>query len=389
MKEHTPKIENSSQMTNLPKSQDKPCPTKLHISEPGDQYEREAESVADQVLRLPESTLQTEPSKTSALPLVQRNVSRHDEGLGAIPSLVQDVLSSSGQPLDTTTRAFFEPRFRHDFSHVRVHSDAKAAESAEAVNAQAYTVGDNIVFAKGQYELEQPRGKELLAHELTHVMQQGSMGATENRNLHRRKNREDSVEASPESLGVRLAEEIIVGAEKRAWTGVDKKYNELENLGEDAFGSVENPAQIHQLGADAARALGHFEEFRIRLLLAKTALDTDIGQIDDTALRNILAELEGIKEFYGAIRIAPRSEPKSKRKKEKLSGPALELIEGPPTFATGILFSIEVANNEITETGYFKGLIPAGEYTLGGMPFTVEKGTTPTDSHVPTVFWEN
>ncbi len=89
------------------------------------------------------------------------------------PSLVHDVLKSgAGQPLDTQTRAFMESRFGHDFSKVRIHTDERADESAQAVNALAYTVGQHIVFAAGQYAPEARAGKGLLAHELSHVVQQ-------------------------------------------------------------------------------------------------------------------------------------------------------------------------------------------------------------------------
>lgn len=90
-----------------------------------------------------------------------------------VPPIVNEVLHSSGQPLDARTRAFMEPRFGHDFSHVRVHTDTKAAESARAVNALAYTVGRSMVFGSGQYQPHIYEGRGLLAHELTHVMQQG------------------------------------------------------------------------------------------------------------------------------------------------------------------------------------------------------------------------
>jgi hypothetical protein len=91
---------------------------------------------------------------------------------GAVPPIVHDVLRSPGQPLDAATRAFFEPRFGHDFSGVRVHTDARAAESAQAVNALAYTVGRNIVFGNGIPASGTTAGRRLLAHELTHVVQQ-------------------------------------------------------------------------------------------------------------------------------------------------------------------------------------------------------------------------
>jgi hypothetical protein len=91
---------------------------------------------------------------------------------GVAPPIVHDVLRAPGQPLDVATRAFLEPRFGHDFSGVRVHTDDRAAESARAVNALAYTVGRNVVFGAGQYAPGTSGGQKLLAHELTHVVQQ-------------------------------------------------------------------------------------------------------------------------------------------------------------------------------------------------------------------------
>ena len=97
--------------------------------------------------------------------------------LSSVPPVVQDVLGSPGQSLDADTRAFMEPRLGHDFGQVRVHVDAKAAESAAAVNALAYTVGQDVVFGAGQYAPRTNAGQRLLAHELTHAVQQhGSRG---------------------------------------------------------------------------------------------------------------------------------------------------------------------------------------------------------------------
>lgn len=89
-----------------------------------------------------------------------------------VPPIVHEVLRSSGQPLDAETLAFMQPRFGHDFSGVRVHTGAKATESARAVNALAYTVGQNVVFGEGHYAPRSIAGHTLLAHELTHVVQQ-------------------------------------------------------------------------------------------------------------------------------------------------------------------------------------------------------------------------
>jgi hypothetical protein len=100
-------------------------------------------------------------------------------GPAVAPPIVHDVLRSPGRPLDAATRAFFEPRFGHDFSKVRLHTDARAAESAQSVQALAYTVGSDIVFGAGQYQPVGARGMQLLGHELTHVVQQrGHAGAT-------------------------------------------------------------------------------------------------------------------------------------------------------------------------------------------------------------------
>lgn len=103
------------------------------------------------------------------------------ESVNEVPPIVHDVLRSPGQPLDAQTRSFFESRFDHDFSHVRVHTDPKAGESAHAVNALAYTVGRDVVFGAGQYLPGTSTGRQLLGHELTHVMQQ--RGASSSTNL--------------------------------------------------------------------------------------------------------------------------------------------------------------------------------------------------------------
>ena len=102
---------------------------------------------------------------------LQRKAAGQTETIDVPPS-VHEVLRSPGQPLDVATRAFFEPRFGHDFSAVRIHTDAKAAESAQAVNALAYTVGQDVVFGAGQHAPEANVGRRLMAHELTHVVQQ-------------------------------------------------------------------------------------------------------------------------------------------------------------------------------------------------------------------------
>jgi hypothetical protein len=94
----------------------------------------------------------------------------------SVPPVVSEVLRSPGKPLDVSTRSLMEPRFGHDFSHVRVHDDAKAADSARAEKALAYTVGRDVVFARNKYSPATSEGRKLIAHELAHVVQQKGAG---------------------------------------------------------------------------------------------------------------------------------------------------------------------------------------------------------------------
>jgi hypothetical protein len=171
--------------------------TKLSVSMPGDKYEQEADRVADEVLRMPEHDSQEEPglhqlssdiglqrkcddcssaaqdSLTGEEELVQRKESAagstrvRSEGARQI-----EIPNGSGQPLSTSMREFFEPRLGKDLGDVRVHDNSRAADSARAVKALAYTVGHDVIFGQGQYAPETIAGKKLLAHELTHTLQQ-------------------------------------------------------------------------------------------------------------------------------------------------------------------------------------------------------------------------
>lgn len=162
---------------------------KLRIGQPGDIYEQEADRVAEQVLRMPEpkavsgktpdNPVQRACMKCSGRRLPEEEEVLQPKGvLGSAPEITPDMEVSinaargSGQPLPESVRAFFEPRFGYDFSGVRVHTDAKAAEVARRVDARAFTVGRDIVFGAGEYAPEISKGQRLLAHELTHMAQQ-------------------------------------------------------------------------------------------------------------------------------------------------------------------------------------------------------------------------
>ncbi|MGB6826745.1 MAG: DUF4157 domain-containing protein, partial [Terracidiphilus sp.] len=108
---------------------------------------------------------------------LRRKAAAGGDSVTQVPHVVHEVLRSPGRPLEAGVRHFMEPRFGFDFRDVRIHTDAKAAASAEAVNAQAYTVGRNIVFGRNAYSTG-AESRQLLAHELAHVVQQrGSKSA--------------------------------------------------------------------------------------------------------------------------------------------------------------------------------------------------------------------
>jgi hypothetical protein len=188
---------------------------KLKIGQPNDIYEQEADRVAEQVMSMPEpwvqrqteeeekkkeeeESIQIKPISEQITPLVQRQVDAEEEEeivqtkevSGQTPKATPELESriqsfrGGGQSLPESARAFFEPRFGHDFSQVRVHTSAQAAKTAQAVNARAFTLGHKVVFATGGYAPGTVAGKRLLAHELTHVVQQtGNEAGERNKSL--------------------------------------------------------------------------------------------------------------------------------------------------------------------------------------------------------------
>jgi hypothetical protein len=159
---------------------------KLTINTPGDEYEQEADAMAERVMRMPDLGFSSffKPS----LQVVQRkcqhceeeeNKIHRKELNGTEPATNHELdtyvgsLNSSGQTIPQNNRQFFESRFGQDFSNVKIHTDSAAATSAASIQALAYTNGNNIVFGQGQYQPNTENGKRLIAHELTHVVQQG------------------------------------------------------------------------------------------------------------------------------------------------------------------------------------------------------------------------
>ncbi|RZN38371.1 MAG: DUF4157 domain-containing protein [Methanophagales archaeon ANME-1-THS] len=156
---------------------------KLKVGQPGDLYEQEADRVADMVMRMPQQ-VDRKRGKEELL-RTRGGISRTLEVTSDLESHIQS-LKGSGQPLPSSLRAIFEPRFGVNFSQVRLHADTQAAELAQAVNARAFTVKQDLVFGVGEYSPGTLEGRKLLAHELTHVVQQENATTSHPHILHRK-----------------------------------------------------------------------------------------------------------------------------------------------------------------------------------------------------------
>ena len=149
---------------------------KLTINQPGDRYEQEAVRIADQVMRMPDNEVGTK--KPSVTPVQTQSVQRYTSS-GQTPTVTPSVQAkiealqrSGGEPLPESMRAFMEPRLGRDLSAVRIHSNFEANNIAAHLKAMAFTVGNHVAFARGQFLSLKSVNKSLLAHELVHTQQQ-------------------------------------------------------------------------------------------------------------------------------------------------------------------------------------------------------------------------
>ncbi|MFL6201387.1 MAG: DUF4157 domain-containing protein [Thermoanaerobaculia bacterium] len=162
---------------------------KLTVGAPDDAFEKEADQVADQVMRMPEpgvqrmcSECEEEREKAGATTSEMVGELKAKAESGRTPRVPEgfqqryQTLQGGGRALSPSERGFFEPRFAHDFGNVRLHTGPDAAELARSVQARAFTLGSSVVFGAGQYTPDSDGGRRLLAHELTHVVQQGGKG---------------------------------------------------------------------------------------------------------------------------------------------------------------------------------------------------------------------
>lgn len=175
-----------------------PLQTKLKLGAPDDAHEREADAVAERVMAMPEPLVQRQcadcakedEEKKSPPPEAERKdeeVQRKSKvgNTGMTTADAAEIASSrgSGQPLPRSERTFFENRFGRDLSAVNIHANAEAERLSNALSARAFTVGQDVYFARGEYQPGSREGRRLLAHELAHVQQQESGGVSAQRKI--------------------------------------------------------------------------------------------------------------------------------------------------------------------------------------------------------------
>jgi hypothetical protein len=212
---------------------------KLKVSQPGDIYEQEADRFAEQVMGMSDSDTAASTTNINPTPKGREEVRRKcstcdmkkqeeedklqisrkssstifdQKSRDEIPDHIVNVNSREGFPLEASSKGFMESRFGYDFSNVRIHNDQMAANSSNAVNALAYTIGNDIVFGQGHYQPETLQGRRLLAHELTHVVQQS--GGRVNSTI-QRKERQSVME-----------ERIVSGILQHPPPHTEEEYNE-------------------------------------------------------------------------------------------------------------------------------------------------------------------
>jgi hypothetical protein len=307
---------------------------RLTVDATGDAHEREADRVAEQVMRMPQPHRQHACACGGGCPkcrdgqgtrahLQAARVRPDDAAAMPVPPAVHEALRSPGQPLAPAARAFFEPRFGHDFGRVRVHADARAAAAAQAVRAKAFTVGQDTVFGHGQYVPETDSGRQLLAHELTHVVQQ-SAGGSGGRRLQRfafvneKQIEKSEKNFTPEMQG--MVSDTVV----RNYTGVDefkkhagKQTDYLGNLadgrwmrfrptGINLLGEIHIKVSLDQVLPAVGSKSFIYEPFSSDVLTAGSNIKSAYEAENQGLFKTFGVETEKDKQQFGAESLFPK-----------------------------------------------------------------------------------
>jgi hypothetical protein len=254
-----------------------------------DPLEREADRIAEQMVGAESSHVPFTPATSGKA----EDLQKEPGAWGDATASEALVLRSPGQPLDASTRAYFEPRFGEEFSSVRVHTDGRAAESARGVSARAYTVGQDIVFGAKEFAPGTQSWRRLLGHELAHVVQQGN---GQSQALQRKPTQDDIADLELQLQSKVSERALLTGMlddlEKRQAPDVYQRRIATPSKGEEAKLKV---------GAQAGRTIGGVMDATTRQLLQNRV---DVVKSQDGFTLNIRFEIsyEGISDKDGADR---------------------------------------------------------------------------------------
>ncbi len=272
---------------------------KLAISRPDDRWEKEADRVADQVTSERWAPV-TGP--LAVMPLVQRQPVEEEEeeevlqaraagpaatGTSAATAAAARAVAGGGSPLPRTVRAFFEPRFGHGLDRVRIHTGAEAHSAARGIGARAYTLGHDIAFAAGQYRPDTPAGRHLLAHELTHTLQQSA--SQRERTIRRR--------GFFEELAGLFSSDTFSDDQLRSYMRTITRQNRIEDF-TDSDNKARAIVNRLQNGADL---LGVPDTPRLRSLLIREMQSGFTGNDDERAILFLLdtATVDALNAMFG------------------------------------------------------------------------------------------
>ena len=241
--------------------------TKLKVSQPSDPYEKEADRIAEQVMRrslheesyLPikdtddkkinpkcKSCEQGEESRKMKFSKKENNSSSLDFNISdKIGKDINDIISQQGSHLDTPTREFMESKFGYDFGNIRIHTDSKATRSANLINSLAFAIGNDLVFNTGQYRPNTESGLRLLTHELVHVIQGGQ-------NVIRRQPVIETPQTTITQPSITL-EQIRQLSEKNLQERIDNLNKIISNLKKDDPSIKDLKEQVGLMGVEIGR----------------------------------------------------------------------------------------------------------------------------------------
>ncbi len=229
---------------------------KLTVNTPGDKYEQEADRVAEQVMRMPEPKMQQLVPATERISGDEHLQTTRMQASGVseilAPSIIQEAVHSPGQPLEPSSRSFIESRLGYDFGQVRVHADAKGAESAQAIGAAASTGGHDIVFGVGRFAPATYEGRKLIAHELAHVAQQsGAAGIHVDKRIQRQPEGSEATDTGPGPVATGTGDvSVYVGKTMTSEAALRQIYREgAREISEEALRMVAQGTPVE----DAAR----------------------------------------------------------------------------------------------------------------------------------------